>query len=188
MKHFLVVMIVIFLAGSFGCSSSNDLTRARAKDLVNKYFEAHPDKYFIWGGTVQHPITLSHDELEAGRTAGYWKVNSQGWIGNLSPAGTALFGPHGNFNIGNTFFLSEPRRAYVVYISGISDAPILDGPKGTVKIVDATWRYDLSELPQQITTMFESHKAQPFHALFKLYDDGWRVEKLVIVAEEVYEQ
>ena len=179
------LIVVITGCAPNSSASPRELNRDRAKDLINAFFEQHPDKYFAMGGIVQRPIKLLGEERDAGVKAGYWTINGQGWI-NLTPAGQSLFGPYGQF-VFDSFAISKPARARVVEVSGISDTPSGpgSGASGTGKAVDATWLYDLTGMPPEIQSLFKNHKPQPFHALLKLYDDGWRVDEVLVDADEL---
>jgi hypothetical protein len=180
MKHYPVTAFAILLAFAIGCNSSNTLTRNKAKELLRAYFTTYPQKCFFvpTSQSVQRPIKLMPEEIEAGHKAGYWPATG--------PALAQHFGSYGTFYYG-ALFLSKPEPARVVDVTGITDAPTIEGGSpGTAKVVDATWRYDLSDFPPQYQAIFKNHWPQPFHASLRLYDDGWRVESVEVSLDELY--
>jgi len=76
-------------------------------------------------------------------------------------------------NPGVIMFLKTPIKWTVKEVTGITE-----GATPSEKAVDVTWQFDLSSFPQN----FQDAIQQPLlkgKVLFKLYDDGWRFEKLI---------
>lgn len=74
---------------------------------------------------------------------------------------------------GVIMFLKTPIKWTVKEVTGITE-----GSTPSEKVVDVTWQFDLSSFPQN----FQDAIQQPLlkgKVLFKLYDDGWRFEKLI---------
>lgn len=74
---------------------------------------------------------------------------------------------------GIRMLLRKPIRWVVLEVTGVTE-----GSTSSEKIVDVTWQFDLSSFPREIQDAIKQPLLQG-KALFKLYDDGWRFEKLV---------
>ena len=131
--------------------------------------------------------------LRAGLKLGWWRRESVYF--RLTEKGKAYFGEP------RAILLREPVRRFVVEVTGITDAPSVLGP--SAKIVQYTWAFDWTHVPLPVMLAMSSSVDVPFNeaakqdgpeiikffnqlekrdphkaqALFKLYDDGWRVEK-----------
>jgi hypothetical protein len=70
---------------------------------------------------------------------------------------------------GRLVILAKPIKWKLIDITGISDVPDAQSEK----LVDYTWQYDLSGFPKSFLDIYNP-PLQRGHALFRLYDDGWR--------------
>jgi len=66
--------------------------------------------------------------------------------------------------------LTKPIGWKVVEVTGISDDP----HASTDKIVEYTWRYDLTDFPNGVEDILNPKPSPTGKAAFRLYDDGWR--------------
>jgi hypothetical protein len=138
------------------CSSTNskDLSRGTALSILMKY-----DKL----GSEQ-TVHVSQEAFEMAKHDGVLN-NFQ-----LSPAGQAYFTQYW-YLAGQATLKGAPLQKKVSEVTGITDGP----PSVGGKIVDFTWQFaNTPDFVNKYTgTTGTPQKAQ---ALFKLYDDGWRVE------------
>jgi hypothetical protein len=160
--------------------SKSDLSRSEAKGVIEKSESFTPAHY--------PNISLKDEMVQAGLHQGLWRKGGnnptqQYWMLELTPKGKANFeaiDAYLNYTGGSagTLVLKPiPRR--VVEVTGISDGPGMVGPPGTVKIVEFTWRWNLEGLPDEVkNAVGQDLKDRKGNALFKLYDDGWRLERI----------
>jgi len=74
---------------------------------------------------------------------------------------------------GILMILKQPIRWTVTAVTGITE-----GATPSEKIVDVTWQFDLSSFPLEFRDAIQQPPLTG-KTLFKLYDDGWRFEKLI---------
>jgi len=152
---FLAPLLLLIVA----CSSSKELTRSKASALIN----AKPD----FATTKVLPVEphtfdkMIADKLFVQPGSGQWWQPSQetrAYITSLSNGGYAL---------------AKPLSRSVAEIDGISP-----GPDEGTKVASFTYHYN--DVPPFISQHAAITSDKIFHAeaLFKTYDDGWRVEEV----------
>jgi hypothetical protein len=188
---------------SISCHAASDLTRAQAKRAFDKIAAADDPTTVLTFSTsqMQRLEKLPKDTLEQVFTlvyappqgpfsfadptnhpaqfvdGGRWclpdpsdmRLMSGNFIQCKEYAGVDIDWQHP----GVLMVLKNPIRWTVVGVTGITE-----GDTPSQKIVDVTWQYDLSSFPQELQDVIK----QPLlkgRILFKLYDDGWRFEKLI---------
>ncbi|GEM_PF-6523024 len=164
------------LVSAIGCNSK-ELTREKAKAALESAFAKGE------GGSAKRkeggnlfPLKLPPGRCDAGVKAGYWPNCNSGMPNVLTPLGSKYFNAVGIFWADEMWLrggLNLP--VHIVEISGISGD---SSSSTTSKTVDYTWRYDVGSLSPEVQLIFKENVSPPYHATFKLYDDGWRVESV----------
>jgi hypothetical protein len=175
-RQFVCVAFGALILFCTGCGSS-ELTRPKVKKIV----EASAD--FSKGEHVLSARTLSNDALLAGFKESIIQNGPDGSGIFLTPKGQQVFREIKSQMAFSTETMSENKvyslgdtvKAYqreVVEVTGISAAPA--SMDASSKVVEFTWTWKL--LPAELAPLV----GVPKHAegLFKLYDDGWRIENL----------
>ncbi len=160
--------VLLFFLTSFmmSCSSSKTLDRDRAKKLMeaSKEFAVQPAV-----------VRISNDDIKRGEQAGYWHVrqNVNMWL-EFTPEGARLFGGgvRGDVSM-NLLALPYKLRRQLVEITGITDEPRL----GQAKVAEFTWNWDFEGVPSEVKQFFQKCAPRKYYAVFRLYDDGWRLEE-----------
>lgn len=178
-------VVVLALALLLGCSHSRDLSRSVALGVLNssaKFTPAGPD------------FGLTPQQVSCGLKSGLWvpgkaKPLVAFYLGVapyiLTSKGRAVIteiAPNVAYPSGAQGTLAVRRRT-AIEITGISDYQS-DSYRG--KQVDFTWRWNADDMPDSLRACFPT--ALSTHhgtALFRLYDDGWRVEQIVRQAGDV---
>jgi hypothetical protein len=188
---------------SISCHAASDLTRAQAKRAFDKIAAADDPTTVLTFSTsqMQRLEKLPKDTLEQVFTLVYAPPQGPFSFADLTnhPAQFVYGGRwclpdpgdmrlmSGNFiqckeyvgididwqHPGVLMVLKNPIKWTVVEVTGITE-----GETPSEKVVDVTWQYDLSSFPQVLQDAIK----QPLlkgKILFKLYDDGWRFEKLI---------
>jgi hypothetical protein len=164
------------------CTAQKTLTREKARTLLEAKDDCRKPKI----------VTLSQSLQEDGRK--YWDII--GLMGSHPPGRCATPEMYTACltGVGLSFFseiageggLAGPQKVRVVpkfdlprtitSIDGISDAPAYE--YAGAKMVDYQWKYDISRLEFPMQALFQGRRGEfPMHgqAIFRLYDDGWRV-------------
>lgn len=170
----IVGSLLLAISGWFGCSRG-DLTRSAALDRINH--SAH--------FTNEHPeIPLSAAQFECGVRAGLWKnVRDPLFLNRyhcvLTPRGKTIFGDiRYSSSPFATVQLSDKYQRTAVQITGIADADANSlGYAG--KEVQFDWKWQWSTAPEEVKRCVPSSEIQKGTALFRRYDDGWRVEQIM---------
>jgi hypothetical protein len=175
---FFVTLATILCLLLMSCHGS-DLTRAKAKRMLQQF------------GSKQSFTNIGLTAEEMGRLASMRDADAVltkffmsdlrrcapnaktvlSWVGPLvecSPVSTDITSQ----NPGTLFTLKIPIHWIVVDVTGIANAE--NGPNE--KLVEITWKYDFSTLSKEVEDAIQP----PINngtALFRLYDDGWRVVK-----------
>jgi hypothetical protein len=162
-----------------GCGPSKDLTRDKAKDLLDSALVPEQDVN----------VFLSPSEFIAGKRLGLWGESDPGiTFYAFTPTGATYFDDRGLTRYcpsGCVIPLKTPVKPHVIEVTGIADPPFANGNE-PVKIVEYTWNYDWSTLPDPLKQLFSnapeavnpmSGQPGPWkgHRVLQLYDDGWRV-------------
>ena len=171
--------LIAVLAMTSSCRSQK-LTRDSAKDILNKVGLSDQFHQFVIGsneasqfvkidpGTAQKLATLMDfnqfksclpDRADIRLVSGKY-VLCPGYI----PPGIDAQHP------GLLVPLFKPVGWRIIEITGISD----DSNNQSNKVVEFTWKYDLSEYPQGAERIFNLTPPAQRKALLRLYDDGWR--------------
>jgi hypothetical protein len=151
------------------CGNNSALTRSKAKGLIetSNDFKAQKGR-----------ISLTPDEVKAGIAAGYWREQSYalGPFLMLTPQGKQFFAefePH-PYQFDPTIIDTRVQLSpEVLEVTGITDNGV-----ATEKIADFKWSWNFSGLPTEARHLFANHPPRSGQAALKLYDDGWRVEKV----------
>jgi len=161
--------------------TSGELTRSKATKLIEKtegYDKGLPE------------ITLTIDEVQRGVNSGLWIIHRHGYImsrdthaAELTQEGSKYFSSMaitpGQLESWNLYVSVAPRARvnYVlVEMTGIRDVP---DSEGGGKIAEYRYKWDFSRLPEPARKIFDSRGPQDARALFRHYDDGWRLEKFL---------
>lgn len=168
--------VVVLCVAWSGCGSSG-LTRGKARGLIqaSESFKQGTERIKLTGG-----------EVNRGVTAGYWKLQSAfmssvfGPVVVMTPRGKQLFegslkGPGGIPGRGWTIRTRQAVPARVLEVTGITD-----GQTPQWKIVDFTWNWSFSALPAELQSFFANAPSHLGKASLRLYDDGWRVEQVLL--------
>lgn len=180
------VLVLVVLVLLFGCGpgKQEELTRGGALDSINKSSKFTP---------VTAEFALSKEQAQCGVQAGFWTV-----AGSNDSLDAALFGFRQRYALtgkGRTVFasvnvgysareaararLGSPHRRTAVRVTGIADyEPSLSGYHG--KEATFEWRWEPTEIPEEVKQCIPTAlTVQNGTALFRLYDDGWRVEEIL---------
>ena len=167
MNHISRCLLAIMMLLLSSCGPSKELTRSKAKDILNKVVaEAKITR-----------ITLSPDNRPPANLKGGPDVTG---MATCLPDRTDIRVGMG-FALcsvgmpeitwqrpGTLLVLNKPVTLTIVEVTGIADET---NPKE--KIVEYTWQYDLSPLTKQTQDAVKI-VPHPGKALLRLYDDGWR--------------
>jgi hypothetical protein len=179
------------LISMIACGGKSELSRGKATKVIQA-----SDK-FTPGNQDAH---LKADTVRVGLEQGFWQkgpenphlftdrtaANPDGKVYTiiLTPKGSTYFSSIGGFiypgqPLGEAFLQTKTMPRRVVEVTGIADGPEIEGPQGTTKDVQFTWKWDLDSVPKEVKALLETGpKASKGEALMKLYDDGWRVEEV----------
>jgi hypothetical protein len=171
----LQLRLVLCLSLAFvatACNPSTELTRSRAKRIVEgtkDYSEPLPAQF-----------TLDAENVRKGIQLGMWTEQKNIFGGSfpiLTPGGKKLLADS-SFAFGQLSITTLVKtKRNVLEITGITDAPeIVSGGKGTAKIVEFTWSWDIDPLPRDLKILLGKVTAAQRRALLRLYDDGWRFD------------
>ncbi len=160
---------VIAVMLTSGCGPSKTLTRENAKNLLDRSDGYQPRRVQVFPST---------EEIQKGVQMGLWKQEYVPAFGrytlNLTSNSSSCFS---GYNAYYSYLASSVGlRKKVVEITGVTDAPASVGTPGMAKIVDVRWTYDFGVCPSSVQEVFKDH-AENGQILFRLYDDGWRVNQ-----------
>lgn len=171
-RLFLLLAAVTMLA----CSSSNDLTRTKATELIDAK---------IWGGKPEHLVLVpTPDEMREGQTLGLWKEENVPVQMTRGLAAGITLGYQTKIvltDYGKKFltFDSQERLITVaqirpaIEITGIADMPMSGGGVKEVEYTVDWW----SQMPSEVKGIFMKRKSSRQRVIMRMYDDGWRIEK-----------
>ena len=155
------------LAFMMACSSSNELSRSKAKSLIDESTFATDKPRCI-------KITEAEDHLAT--DAGYWQ-HLPGNFGHdellLTNKGDLVFDGEGGKVVNSTVCPKGSVKRQVAEITGIVDASLGSGAQ--VKIAEFTWNWDVSSLGDE-KSIFKDQTPYKGEAYFMHYDDGWRLK------------
>jgi len=170
MRRIMVRTLVLVAVSSLcACSPSKSLSRSRAAELINRSasFKPQPGK-----------IPLTDEEVKRGVSAGYWEIRHAISFGDLlytTPKGDQLFAGFEPQIQGSILNLRQDVSLYVVDVTGIVDNATPD-PSISEKVVEFTYNYKFGNVPPEVRALFKDHPSHPASRVFRLYDDGWRVQ------------
>jgi len=102
----------------------------------------------------------------------------------LTQAGLRFFneisGGEGMFGVTKPIQVAKQKfdlRLRVIAIDGITTAPTEFG--AGAKMAVYRWNYDLSRAPGEMRALFSDEAETQGRAIFLLYDDGWRFERII---------
>jgi hypothetical protein len=177
-------MRIKILALVFGCvfisCGSQSLTRGKAKDII----EATP----AYQPQIME-FLITKDVAIAGQEMNFWvpqrgafqiifySLTDEGkkYFSSIKPGVNAMmYGQNAGYNVTPTFRI----RRRVKEVTGITDFPSPVPGSGGMKVVQYNWIYDEDSMPSEVRKMFASQASGiAGEALFRLYDDGWRLEE-----------
>lgn len=171
MKYWLVVPAAAFLSG---CGSAN-LTREQAAVIITK------SPLFSDGRDIQVQINPALREAvwQCGVKAGLWRLERRiitGSQGVFTPKGQAIVK---YAELGHSGMLLEPSESSITFkrlqrvnlgVTGLAEG---QNPK-TDKIAEFTWQW---VMPEAIAPCLSAPPTSS-EAYLRLYDDGWRLEKI----------
>jgi len=170
----LIVVVISFLISmiSFvgGCSASNNLTRDKAKKMMESSKEFQ---------TQSNAVRLDDADIKRGEAAGYWHEDKEAWVMRyfaITPEGKRLFGGWVSGRPDQILNLPYKLSRHVVEVTGITDE---EGSNGHEKLVTFTWNWNFDGMPPEVKQFFQNYPPRKYCAEFRLYDDGWRLEKYV---------
>jgi hypothetical protein len=180
-------VVALGLLGITACSSSKELTRNKAKTLIEASKNYQPVRLTLLEPEIKaalaskyltiFTVSSGYNMLTRGPlfTRAYVKVMPEGEKYFDCPCKTAQ-----QFEAGaqwgrcpiTTVATVQP---HVIEVTGITDVP---DAMGGGKLAEYRWNYAYDSLPSEIRKPFESRQPQAWTAKFRLYDDGWRLEGL----------
>ena len=169
-------LFVLFPITMVSCRGSKELTRGKAKDLINASDAFKPQ---------EGKLRLTEQEVQSGVAAGYWQEQPlmRGFPGydlwSMTPRGHRLFVGFEEPQIAGRITVNtrEHLKREISQVTGITQMTGLSGtPESSEKEVDFTWNWDCHESPPEVQQFCKDQPALQGAALLKLYDDGWRVE------------
>jgi hypothetical protein len=169
---------VVFLV--LGCNRG-ELTRSTAKDLIS-----HSGKF----SPKRPTLKLSSAELQCGLKEGWWaeaprhkrslEESMFGFHLHVTPSGKSVFDQlSASYSSGYPaqVTLNKEYSRTVAEITGITDfTPPLEGWTG--KEVRFTWQWNWDQFPEMTRKCLTPPPQQENTAVFRHFDDGWRVETL----------
>lgn len=163
---------ILIVAAMLTTCTSKELTRPKVAELV---------KAEISFATPVGALPLQEKgrvraNIDAGEVEGLWHVTTGGWPSKfiLTEKGHKFF-DH-DFSTQEKAPLKEPARRTLVEITGITSPP---GGGESTKLATFSWRYDkLSELVGRYTG--EGSATHQGEVALQLFDDGWRLERIVL--------
>jgi len=172
MKRFTSIAVLL-LAGLAlaACDSKTSLSRSKAKDILQA------SKQF---SEIASDIRLTDAEIKRGTEQGYWGAANSGVFIfgegpslNFTAKGKQLFESYAHQSGGTSpRWINEALKPLVTEVTGITD----NGQNE--KAAAFNWTVDSSKLPPDIRPIFKDHPAKDGVAVFKLFDDGWRLEMI----------
>lgn len=158
-------------------SNGKSLTRPYAKKLMEQHEKFSKITILPHNHVIESAFFTKYgvDELIAsGIREGIWVKSSRStYAVALSHYGEEYFKLDEENDTINGFVLNDRSKRKIVEITGIADGPKLIGEG--IREVQFTWEYDL---PEVVERYFELGKIFQGAALMRLYDNGWRVEKI----------
>ena len=167
MKKIGVLLAILLIAG---CSSSNTLSRGKAKDILNASYKSN---------AAPAALKPTPDEVKALVSQGMISVTNNVFCRCQIPAvlqhgKSFLSGWQGAPATGGFYLITaQPLKTHVVEVTGITDAP--GDSSGHEKVVEYTAAYDFDNAPSEFKTIFKDYPAVALSQKIKLYDDGWRM-------------
>jgi hypothetical protein len=160
-----IVTIAGLIAMSFGCGGKGQLTRGKAKDLIERSEGFKPTQ------TLRNDGTRANKGVELG----FWvhdPWSSEGF--KLTAKGSSYFG---GVNRAEVSMLKPVSRRFVE-ITGMTAAPGFS--PDVAQSVTFTWKWDFDGYPPEVSDLIQGPTPTPNNgeAVLKLYDDGWRVENV----------
>lgn len=167
------LLLLLFFIGCF----SGELTRSRVADLINENAAFAEPVTSLW----LQDSGLQRGALNAGDVEGIWQSS----MGNdfyprytLSSKGLRYFAR--DFSANERVPLAQASRRELIEVTGITTPPM--GGE-SLRLASFTWQYmGLSPLVARYAgEVSVVHKGD---ALFQLFDDGWRLQKLELNDQE----
>jgi hypothetical protein len=159
-----------------GCHAS-ELTRAEAKNLLDKATAGLPISQ-ITASLDQFQKLSAIKDAKAIFSTVFVLEKSRACLPDASDArlatGEFVVCPNPGPEItwqrpGLMLSLKAPTKVVVIGITGIAD-----GQSQSERLVEYTWQFDLSSFPKEIEDILKL-PTRTGKALFRRYDDGWRV-------------
>jgi len=159
------------------------LTRPKAQELISNAPGFSP---------TEMSLPLRGAFFDLGVKQGWWVPGIVGV--DLTARGKEIFKLTATLASGPKLRFVKPIRRFIIAVTGITDAPQAFGPNA--KVVQYTGGFDVSDFPKEVAKAFDDKNGNPpgtfiarfaeaqkknpgqSEALLKLYDDGWRVEKV----------
>jgi hypothetical protein len=155
------------------CAPSSELTRSRVKAILESTQE------------FKEPVTaklfLDYRDIERGTKSGFWKEKPDIYKLSrlqLTPHGAQLFALYSGFQLSpvreEIHALAKTRRQ-IKAVTDLGTEQILPG-KGTVRIVEFMWFWDVDGFPNEIRDFIGPHIDPSFHKVILRKDgDVWQV-------------
>ena len=164
----LIVLATVYLKDHIPTFSNGQLTRSNAMELINDH-----DKFIT---VMQLPFINTNEMFEAGVREDLWKTDAFFKV-ELTNEGKRYFTEIDRTSLGTTLMLREVLFRRAVEITGITN-----GVSEGIREIEFIWEY--RELPEIIARYSGQRKGNYWGAaLMRLYDDGWRVEKVELKGE-----
>jgi hypothetical protein len=176
MKHTVLSAVSsVLLLTSCGWSQSKELTRSKAKEIIDKVASQPTITQIILTADQALRMQKLGEKANDSFAAGSWKV--------CLPDPSDVRIATGDFVLcqgavpsevtwqrpGVLVQLKKPTTWTLLEVTGISDAPNAQNEK----IVEYTWQYDISSFAKETKDALQ-FSPRPGKALLRLYDDGWR--------------
>jgi hypothetical protein len=156
---------IVTVNGNDTASTPGNSNLARVFNLVY----APPQTTYSFADPTNHPAQF----VDGGRWClpdpSDMRIMTGNFIQCVNYVGTDIDWQHP----GVVMILKQPVGWAVKEVTGITEGSI-----PSEKIVDITWQFDLSSFPPELKDAI-NQPALTGKILFKLYDDGWRFEKLI---------
>jgi hypothetical protein len=171
MRHKVVVILALIALTLVACESKKSLSRTKAKDILQA------SKQFA---EIAGDIRLTDAEIRRGTEQRYWVAANSGVFIfgegpslNFTAKGKQIFESYARQS-GETppRWINEALKPLVTEVTGITDTGQNE------KTVAFNWTVDSSKLPPDIRPIFKDHPVKEGVAVFRLFDDGWRLEMI----------
>ena len=172
------LLVLVVAAVCVCCSSSKDLSRGNARDLVEKQFkDGSTVEFRVNWQAIQQGKDADEDTMSTVR-AGLWELvdrnpanpQDRSKIIRLTPKGQKYFLLYVPWPDGPAVLTSKFTIRPDVSVTGITDGAL---PSSKVVLYTLTWH---NNYPSEVGAIGSKEWTNTGRLAARLYDDGWRVE------------